>query len=35
MASGMRPGLEFDARAHDEGAFAGELENLGGVGGDL
>ena len=29
------PGLELDARAHDEGLLTGELENLGGVGGDL
>jgi hypothetical protein len=27
--------LELDARAHDEGLLTGELENLGGVGGDL
>ena len=26
--------LEFDARAHDDGALAGKLEVFGGVGGD-
>jgi len=29
------PRLELDARAHDEGLLTGELENLGGIGGDL
>src|SRR5204863_397743 len=29
------PRLELDARAHDESLLTGELENLGGVGGDL
>jgi hypothetical protein len=34
-ADPARPRLELDARAHDEGLLTGELEYLGGVGGDL